>query len=159
MAQEAPSTTPATTAAKTLFTGHCFCNAIEYTLSSPPLKVYICHCLDCRYFSGTSFACNALFISIALKILKPQKDEVNEALNIFGDKKAGYRQFCAKCGSPLFMTTGENVDGMHGKLIVTVGTIVGTEKDQRLKPTAEGWCKWREGWLQPAKGANESEEW
>ena len=135
--------------------GHCFCNAIEYTISAPPLNVYICHCLDCRRFSGTAFCHNALFDEAALKILQPPKDELDQALTMFGDKENGYRQFCAKCGSPLFMTAG----GMPGKIIVAVGTVDGSEKDERFKPAAQGWCKRRDGWLGPVEGGSEFDEW
>ena len=140
-------------------TGRCFCGAITYSLASPPLWSYLCHCLDCRRFSGTSFAYNATLDNAALKILTPRPESIDHVLSTFGDKANGMRQFCSKCGSPLFMTTGEKIESMEDKVIIAVGTIDGSEKDERLKPVAEGWCKRRETWLCKAEGTEESEEW
>ena len=143
-------------------TGRCFCGSITYTLSAPPappLWSYLCHCLDCRRFSGTSFAHNATFDDSALKIRTSAADSLDQVLSTFGEEKTGTRQFCRKCGSPLFLRTGEKIENMIGKVIVAVGTIEGSEKDERLKPGAEGWCKRREAWMGKAEGATESDEW
>ena len=140
-------------------TGRCFCGSMTYTLSALPLWSYICHCLDCRRFSGTSFAYNATFEGSALTILTPSADTLDQVLSTFGDGANGKRQFCSKCGSPLFMTTGEKIQDMIGKIIIAMGTVDGSEKDERFKPIAEGWCKRREAWMSKAEGAKESEEW
>lgn len=38
--------------------GSCLCGAVTYTLSSPPLKRFICHCPNCQKFSGSAFMTN-----------------------------------------------------------------------------------------------------
>ena len=51
------------------------------------------------------------------------------------------------------------IEFMRGKVIVPVGCIDGSEKDPRLAPGSEGWCKRREGWLARVEGAREFDEW
>ena len=40
--------------------GGCFCGAIRYHLTSAPMFVHCCHCLDCQKQTGGAFAINAL---------------------------------------------------------------------------------------------------
>jgi hypothetical protein len=42
------------------FDGGCSCGAIRYRLTSPPMFVHCCHCLDCQRQTGSAFAINAL---------------------------------------------------------------------------------------------------
>jgi hypothetical protein len=42
------------------YTGSCYCGAIRYRLTRPPLFVHGCHCRDCQVQTGGPFAVNAL---------------------------------------------------------------------------------------------------
>jgi hypothetical protein len=57
------------------------------------------------------------------------------------------------------MTVGADKEWLRDKVIVAVGTIVGSEKDERFKPTMEGWCKRREDWMKDMVGLKQLEEW
>jgi len=39
-------------------TGGCACGVIRYEITSFPLLLYSCHCIDCQTISGTTFALN-----------------------------------------------------------------------------------------------------
>ena len=41
-------------------TGGCFCGAVRYRLTSPPMFVHCCHCKDCQRQTGTAFILNAI---------------------------------------------------------------------------------------------------
>jgi len=41
-------------------TGGCFCGAIRYRMTSAPMFVHCCHCLDCQKQTGGAFAINAI---------------------------------------------------------------------------------------------------
>ena len=118
---------------------------------------YLCHCQDCRRFTGTSFHHNATFDEKDVKITKPEKADLDKVLTVWGDD--GTRQFCSKCGSGLFLTVGSKVESMAGKIIVTVGTIDEGESNPALKPSMEGFCKRREPWMKGVEGAMELQEW
>ena len=39
----------------TALAGGCQCSAVRFTISEPPLALYICHCLECRKQSASAF--------------------------------------------------------------------------------------------------------
>jgi hypothetical protein len=43
--------------------GGCACGAVRYRLSSAPMFVHCCHCLDCQRQTGSAFVVNALIES------------------------------------------------------------------------------------------------
>ncbi len=42
------------------FTGGCFCGAVRYRMTRPPMFINCCHCLDCQKQTGGAFAINAI---------------------------------------------------------------------------------------------------
>lgn len=138
------------------FTGRCSCAAITYTLAANPTRTYLCHCRDCKQGSGSSFSWQGWFPSSALTIQDPLS-----VISTFGDasKGEGTRQFCGRCGSPLFATVPDSVEALRGVVIVTVGSIDGSEESELLAPKHEGWCRRREAWMGEAKGAQQNDEW
>ena len=164
-----------------LFTGSCFCKAISFTLSASPIRPYICHCLDCRRFSASSFAYNASFPRSALTLIftspldtagKEQGDETHDSaesqplakhgasiLSTFGNETTGMQKFCSICGTRLLLYCGSSNVDMRDQVVVPVGAIDGSEKDERLRPVAEGWCKRREGWMPDMKGTEVFDMW
>jgi hypothetical protein len=46
--------------AMSTFDGSCFCGAVKYRLSSPPMFVNCCHCTDCQRQTGSAFVINAI---------------------------------------------------------------------------------------------------
>src|SRR5207237_3281340 len=43
-----------------MFEGGCACGAVRYRLSSKPMFVNCCHCLDCQRQTGSAFVINAI---------------------------------------------------------------------------------------------------
>ena len=43
-----------------LLEGGCSCGAVRYRLTSAPMFVHCCHCLDCQRQTGSAFVLNAL---------------------------------------------------------------------------------------------------
>jgi len=41
-------------------TGRCACGAVRYVLTTAPMFVHCCHCLDCQRQTGSAFVLNAL---------------------------------------------------------------------------------------------------
>jgi len=104
--------------------GGCRCGDIRITLSSAPLRVGICHCLDCRKHHGAVFYAAAIFHE--------------DAVTISGDA-ACYkgRYFCSTCGSSGFARSDNEVE-------VHLGTL---DEPNQFAPTYESFTNHRENWL------------
>ena len=80
--------------------GGCLCGAVRLEVVSPPYRVGLCHCLDCRKNHG------AIFRTFA--ILPPDGLRVTGETRSHDHQGKGRRHFCPTCGSPLFI---EDDDG------------------------------------------------
>jgi hypothetical protein len=110
-------------------TGGCLCGDLRILAQGPPLRVGICHCLDCRRQHGALFHASAIF--------------AQESVNITGESRAfAGRHFCPRCGSSVFNISDDEVE-------VNLGALDATDQ---FRPTYELWIIRREGWLPPFPG-------
>lgn len=105
-------------------TGGCLCGAVRIVAVGAPLRVGVCHCLDCRKHHGAVFHASAIYPAGAVEVM----GEVGEWRG---------RCFCPTCGSSVFGRSGDEVEVNLGALD-EVGVFV---------PTYELWTVRREGWL------------
>lgn len=113
--------------------GGCLCGQARYEVAGEPLRVGICHCLDCRKESGSAFACFAIYPA--------------EALTYEGEIRTYQgRSFCPLCGGRLFTVTTEEAEIRFGSL---------DEAPTDLAPSYELWIKRRERWLHPLPGTEQ----
>ena len=114
--------------------GSCLCGDVRIAASGPPLRVGLCHCLDCRKHHGALFHASAIF---------PQ-----ESVTVKGETRdyAG-RFFCPRCGSSVFGRTGDEVE-------VNLGSL---DSPDAFVPTYELWTVRRECWLPPFRLAERYE--
>jgi hypothetical protein len=111
------------------FTGGCVCGAVRIEASGQPLRVGICHCLDCRKIHGTLFHSSAIFPEAAVTI-------TGETHSYMG------RHFCPTCGSQVF-----GLD--ENEVLVNIGAW---DAPDQFRPTYELWTIRREGWLPEFQG-------
>lgn len=104
--------------------GGCLCGAVRFTASGAPLRVGICHCLDCRKHHGAVFHTSAIF---------PE-----EAVSVSGETRefAG-RYFCPRCGSSVFSRSDREME-------INLGSL---DAPNQFEPTYELWTERREAWL------------
>ncbi len=57
--------------------GGCACGAVRYRLSSEPLIVHCCHCLNCQRQTGSAFVINLLIEAARVEILATQPQPVD----------------------------------------------------------------------------------
>ncbi|MEE9314821.1 MAG: GFA family protein [Rhizobiaceae bacterium] len=115
-------------------TGGCLCGKIQIAASGKPIRVGICHCLDCRKHHGAIFHASAIY--------------PRNAVNIDGElSEYQGRFFCPRCGSSIFSTSENEVEVHLGAL---------DEPDQ-LSPTYELWTIRRESWLPQFPGSKRYE--
>ncbi len=105
-------------------TGGCLCGAVRISARGQPLRVGICHCLDCRKHHGALFYAAAIF------------DE--GAVTITGATGAYRgRHFCPACGSSVFARLGNEVEVYLGSL----------DAPDQFVPGYEVWTVRREAFL------------
>ena len=113
-------------------TGGCLCGKVRFEAAGEPLRVGICHCLDCRKHHGAVFYAAAIF------------DE--QAVTVEGEPHAYQgRHFCPECGSSLFAVTGTETELHLGAL----------DEPNRFWPDYEVWTERREHWLPAVEGCKQ----
>ena len=58
------------------FEGGCSCGAVRYRLTSRPMFVHCCHCLDCQRQTGSAFVINALIETDRIEMLSGAPEPV-----------------------------------------------------------------------------------
>ena len=110
--------------------GGCLCGQVRVMAKGAPLRVGVCHCLECRKHHGALFYAAAIYPDTAVEI-------VGQTRSFRG------RHFCPRCGASVFAVTGDEVEIHLGAL----------DAPDQLKPTYECWTVRREAWLAPLPGA------
>jgi hypothetical protein len=83
--------------------GGCSCGAVRYRLTSEPLFVHCCHCLNCQRQTGSAFVINVLIEADRLEVLtgEPRPVEVPR------DDGSAQRIFrCPECEVAVFSEYG-----------------------------------------------------
>lgn len=44
-----------------LRTGSCLCGNVKYTLTGDPMAAFLCHCANCKKFTGAPFQGSGMF--------------------------------------------------------------------------------------------------
>jgi len=109
--------------------GGCLCGSVRLQALGEPLRVGICHCLDCRKHHGALFHASAIYPG-------ERVSTVGVTASFRG------RFFCPKCGSSVYSCSGSEIEIHLGSL---------DEPDQ-FKPTYELWTVRRERWLPKFEG-------
>ena len=116
-------------------TGGCLCGQVRYTVTSEPVRSYVCHCRDCQHSTGSSFAPGMSFPAASLHL----QGELTTFDVVGGSGQTVHRNFCPKCGS--WVTGGSNPDFIS----VLVGTL---DDPTAFEPDFEQFCDLGQPWVQ-----------
>jgi hypothetical protein len=83
--------------------GGCSCGAVRYRLTSQPLFVHCCHCLNCQRQTGSAFVVNLLIEAERVELLAGEPVPV-DASRDDGSTQRIFR--CASCQVALFSEYG-----------------------------------------------------
>jgi len=119
--------------APTEYQGGCFCGAVRYRASAPPLVVAHCHCAMCRRVSGAPLVTWAVFAADAFVFTQGTPAELRSS-------PQAMRTYCARCGTPLTFVANERPQMID----VTVGSM---DRPEALTPTVHVWTSSRIPWL------------
>ena len=83
--------------------GGCACGAVRYRLTSEPMFVHCCHCLNCQRQTGSAFVINLLIEADRVQLLSGEPVPV-DAPRDDGSAQRIYR--CPACGVAVFSEYG-----------------------------------------------------
>lgn len=107
-------------------TGGCLCGSVRFVARGRPLRVGLCHCLDCRKHHGAPFHASAIFPETAVTL-------AGETCDYAG------RHFCPICGSSVFGRSGDEIE-------LSLGAF---DTPGKFEPSYELWTIRRDPWLPP----------
>lgn len=99
----------------TIRTASCRCGQAIATCEGEPVRVSVCHCLECQKRSGSAFGAQARWPNSAVTL--SGETRVWERIADSG-RRARYR-FCAECGSTIAYTN----EGYPGLTAVPIGAF------------------------------------
>lgn len=93
----------------------CRCGQLRATCTGDPIRVSVCHCLDCQKRSGSAFAVQARWPDDRVELTgeASQWSQVGDSGN-----RATFR-FCATCGATVVYAS----EGMPGLTAIPVGAF------------------------------------
>lgn len=121
----------------TVHTASCRCGQLRATATGEPVRVSVCHCLDCKKRSGSAFAVQARW---------PQEQVTVEGQSNNWRRSADsglevIYHFCPECGSTVHFTT----EHMPGLVAIPAGAF---DDPYSLTPGFSVWeerkCDWVE---------------
>jgi len=118
--------------------GKCFCGAVCYDLASEPEQVYYCHCRDCQISSGSAYHVLGVVNRASLLL---QSGELSEYTATTDSGSKMTREFCSKCGTPLFLKSTRFPD-------IQMFTISTLEQPEGMQPSFEIWTASKISWAE-----------
>jgi hypothetical protein len=116
-------------------TGGCLCGAVRYEIEAEPITTRVCWCRLCQKVGAGSGTVNVAFPSDKITVSGELRDF--EAIADSGSKM--HRQFCPKCGTPMF--TGS--EARPHILAVRAGTL---DDPEVASPAITIWTKEAPSW-------------
>lgn len=107
-------------------TGGCLCGALRFEAKGAPLRIGLCHCMDCRKHHGAVFHASAVYPEDAVTFTGQSRHYME-------------RHFCPRCGSSVYSRSGDEIELHLGSM----------DSPNVFSPTYELWTIRREDWLPP----------
>ena len=93
----------------------CTCSQLSVTVTEDPIRVSICHCLECQRRTGSVFGAQARFRTSATEI----KGESREYVRVGDEGNRVAFHFCPHCGSTVYW----GFKGHEEFVVVAVGAF------------------------------------
>ncbi|MGD0190017.1 MAG: GFA family protein [Rhizomicrobium sp.] len=124
------------------YEGRCACGAVRYRLTSEPMFVHCCHCLDCQRQTGSAFVLNALIEADRVVLLSGEPKPIRVPTDS-GLPHTIHR--CPECQTALWSTYG----GRTFQSFIRVGTL---EEPHALKPDVHIFTRSKVPWVRLPDG-------
>ena len=117
--------------------GGCSCGAVRYRLTSAPMFVHCCHCLDCQRQTGSAFVINALIETDRIELLSGEPEPISMPTDS-GRPHDIYR--CPKCLTAVWSDYGRR----PALRFLCVGTL---DEPSALSPDVHIFTRTKLPWL------------
>jgi hypothetical protein len=117
--------------------GGCACGAVRYRLTSAPMFVHCCHCLDCQRQTGSAFALNALIETDRIVLLSGDPEPV--AVPTDSGRPHDIHR-CPTCKTAVW----SNYGGRAALRFVRVGTL---DDPTPLRPDVHIYIRSKQPWV------------
>ena len=97
-------------------TASCRCGQLRATVSGEPVRMSVCHCLNCQKRSGSAFAAQARWP--ADQVLIEGNSSAFELVGESGSRATFH--FCPECGSDVYY---DNNGGADGQVAIPLGAF------------------------------------
>ncbi len=117
--------------------GGCACGAVRYRLTSAPMFVHCCHCLDCQRQTGSAFVLNAMIETDRIELLQGSPEPVG----VPTDSSCPHDVYrCPQCQTALWSDYG----GRPFLRFVRIGTL---DDPSALKPDVHIYTRSKLAWV------------
>jgi hypothetical protein len=118
--------------------GGCLCGLVRYRVTWPPQALVTCSCTNCQKQSGSALS--------VVGVARRNDLALTGTLTTFEDKgdsgKPVYRQFCARCGSPVLTDTPDAQ--AQDIIFFKAGTL---DRTDDLEPQTHMWTRSAQAWV------------
>ena len=130
------------------YTGGCLCGAVRYECHAPPKSAFICHCNDCKKYTGAPFSAFIILAAEDVRLLSgtPRRYEREAASG-----NSTSREFCPECGGSLF----GRISPYPNILTVDIGSL---DDASWVRPKGHLWTKRELDWAHIEDGLERHEE-
>ncbi|KAF2272500.1 DUF636 domain protein [Westerdykella ornata] len=128
----------------------CLCGAVRIQFSDEVLAKVLCHCLDCRKISGSTYSTNILVPGTNFSIASGTPKQFTKKVDSGKDFTSF---FCGDCGSTLWREGESFGDGK----VIKVGTVDDVDALGKARPETELFARSRVEWVREVEGAVQKE--
>lgn len=118
-------------------TASCRCRQLTASVSGEPVRVSVCHCLDCQKRAGSAFSAQARWPEEQVQIAGKSKTWVHYADS--GNRITHH--FCPECGSTVHYRIEGKFDGL---VAIPLGAF---DEPYFLSPKFSVWEKRKHDWV------------
>ncbi|KAJ4860691.1 glutathione-dependent formaldehyde-activating enzyme domain-containing protein [Trichoderma breve] len=133
-------------------TGSCYCGNIKIEYTGEPERTAICHCSNCRHYTGSMFSNNYVIPSTQFKVF----GEPKEISKIADSGKKIVNCFCGDCGTTMYRW-GDGFGGKDGMRIIQPGILDDKSALDNLRPALEMFIEDRVKWISAVEGLAQHE--
>lgn len=111
------------------------CKSVRYSVETPSVAHYLCHCIDCQRHGGAAWHAAIIIAQSALEVTG--ETEMGTTISEAGRTIA--RHGCAKCHSHLYVTKWP----LEERISLKAGSL---DEPSHFKPAFEIWTRSRVAW-------------
>ena len=120
----------------------CRCGQLKAVVSGEPVRVSVCHCLNCKKRSGSAFAVQARWPKDQVRI----EGRLKTFVKVADSGNRGTFHFCPDCGSDVYYDIdGKFDDKFNGLIAIPLGAF---DDPFVMQPRFSVWEKRKHDWLE-----------